>query len=459
MSRGVSNPVVVWDISERPDKKSPYIVRWKYLGKEGYKPFKLKGQAKAFHAALLTAANNGERFSSETLEPVSWAMAEMTIANVAKGFVDSIKSKWAPKTRSSNLPPIAEALVLLVPKRAPSPPAGIIADICDWLMSDGGSCPAWLSRHSIHISECTKEVCLDAMEVLTKKRVVKPGKSPDRNPNTVNRYRRAISQLFAYATKRELIAYNPWPQVERGKKTRSAMPKKVADRPRPSAEQVLETIAQLRNHQPISKDYQTLAYLIWHTGMRPSEARALRIEMCVLPESGLGSAAIAESVQGGSKRYWMSHDKAIDLPKTGEIRQIPLSPEIVKIIREHIGERRTGLVCQSRNGKPISETNFERAWRRVRGATNEWRLYDLRHTHATMAVRAGASPDKVAQWLGHDKEVLIEVYFGELPDDEATALSIYERGFFAQKSEPKTPVSRQKPRKKSTRPSKKTKKR
>ena len=459
MSRGVSNPVVVWDLTERPDKKSPYIVRWKYLGREGYKPFKLKGQAKTFHAALVTAASNGERFSSETLEPVSWAMAEMNVANVAKEFVDSIKSKWAPKTRASNLPPIAEALILLVPKRAPTPPLGMIEDICNWLMSDGGSCPTWLSRHSLNIAECTRDVCFDTMEKLTKKRVTKTGESPDRNPNTVNRYRRAVSQLFGYAARRELITYNPWPQAERGKKTRSGMTKKVADRQRPSAEQGLETIAQLKNHQPISKDYQTLAYLIWHTGMRPSEARALRIEMCVLPESGLGSAAIAESVQGGSKRYWMDHDKAIDLPKTGNIRQIPLSPELVKIIREHISDRRAGLIFQSRNGKPISETNFERAWRRVRGTTNAWRLYDLRHTHATMAVRAGASPDKIAQWLGHDKEVLMNIYFGELPDDEAVALSIYESGLFAKKTAVTAPKSRPKTSKKSKRSANTTKKR
>jgi integrase len=458
MVRRFTSPVRVWDIITRPDKPSPYVVRWIYLRKEHTRSFRLKSQADDFRVALISAINNRERFSAETGEPVSWALEEMTIANVAKTFVDSYKLRWAPKTRSSNLPPLAEALVLLVPKRAPAPPDDIRAAICDWLMSDDGDCPAWLAKHSLSVPECTPDVCSDVMNELTKKRDASgAGASRLRGANTVNRYRRAIGQLFGYATKRELFTSNPWPQADRGKKTRAetnAVP--VAKRSRPSAEQVIATIAKLKNHQPHSKDIQTLAWIIWHTGMRPAEARALRIEHCLLPETGLGQVVIAEAVQGGSKRFWMEHEQKIGQTKTGTTRTMPLNPELVRIIREHVGERTSGLICRTRNGDPISESNFERAWARVRGAGNTWRLYDLRHTHATMAVRAGASPDKVAQWLGHDKEVLMSIYFGELPDDDATARRIYETGPFTVEVDgnrtemaPKSPASRRKTARKS----------
>jgi hypothetical protein len=76
-----------------------------------------------------------------------------------------------------------------------------------------------------------------------------------------------------------------------------------------------------------------------------------------------------------------------------------------------------------------------------------------------MAVRAGASPDKVAKWLGNSKEVLVNVYLGELPDDEAVALSIYESGLFAKKTTVTTPKSRPKTSKKSKRSVNTTKKR
>jgi integrase len=467
MTRSTGDRVRVWKIRERPDKASPFRVRWSYLGKEHDRAFQLESEAELFKSRLITAINNYERFSVETGEPVSWALKDMTIAKVAKTFVDSIKLRWAPKTRSSNLPPIAEALVLLVPKRAPAPPADILTAICDWLMSDNGDCPAWLAKHSLSVPECTPPVCSEVMDQLTKKRTTTgTGASRLRSANTVNRYRRAISQLFSYATKRELFTSNPWPQVERGKKkTRSetnAVP--IAQRSRPSAEQVVETIGKLKNHQPISKDYQVLAWIVWHTGMRPAEARALRIEMCVLPEQGLGQVFISEAVQGGPKRYFLDDEDRIGQTKTGNVRSMPLNPELVRIIREHIGERKSGLICRTRNGGLISETNFERAWARVRGESNKWRIYDLRHTHATLAVRAGASPDKVAQWLGHDKEVLMSIYFGELPDDEATARRIYETGPFTveidgnqPKTAPKRATSRTKKAQKPKRPAKKTK--
>jgi len=459
MSRRRQRTVVLFDIQERSDKKRPYYVRWSYAGRETSRAFEFKTDAKDFWTDLRDAIKDGERFSTETLQPVSWELEDRTIAKISKEFVDSVKSKWAPKTRQSNLWPIAEALVLLVPKRAATPPDFIHQSICDWLMSDGGQCPSWLNRHSLSLAECTREVCSDAMAKLEKKRVVAKGESPNKSPNTVNRYRRAVSQVFGYAARRDLLTYNPWPQAERGKKTRAEQTTEVSARQRPSADQILDNIAKMRNHKPSSRDYQTAANIIWHTGMRPSEARALRIENCVLPDTGLGSAFVEDNVQGGTKRFWMSHDKQIDLPKTGLKRRIPLSPEIVAIIKEHIGDRTTDLICRTQDGGLISETNLERAWARCRGEMSSVRLYDLRHTHATMAVRAGASPDKVAKWLGNSKEVLVNIYLGELPDDEAVALSIYESGLFAKKTTVTTPKSRPKTSKKSKRSVNTTKKR
>jgi len=178
----------------------------------------------------------------------------------------------------------------------------------------------------------------------------------------------------------------------------------------------------------------------------------------------MGQVQISESVKEAAQRFFRERDKKIGPTKTGIVRSMPLSPELVQLIRAHIGERTTGLICHNRNGHPVGMSNLQRAWVNARGEGNQWRIYDLRHTHATLAVRAGASPDKVAQWLGHDKEVLMNIYFGELPDDEATARRIYETGPFnvevgtnQTKSAPKTAASGRKTTKKSKRPSKKPK--
>ena len=115
MSRRRQRTVVLFDIQERSDKKRPYYVRWSYAGRETSRAFEFKTDAKDFWTDLRDAIKDGERFSTETLQPVSWELEDRTIAKISKEFVDSVKSKWAPKTRQSNLWPIAEALVLLVP--------------------------------------------------------------------------------------------------------------------------------------------------------------------------------------------------------------------------------------------------------------------------------------------------------------------------------------------------------
>lgn len=456
MAQGARNAVFIRKVKRRKDKlKRQWYFSWSFAGRETSRSFQTEGQAEKERARLMMAVDSGERFSHETLLPVSWSFENLTVAKVAKEFVDVMKPKWAPKTRQSNLWPIAEALVILVPKRASSPPDGIYQDILDWLMEDDKECPMWLARNSRDIRECTESVCTPAMDQLS----VRRESSTYKSANTVTRYRRAVRQLFEFAAKREYLSTNTWPQAARGKKTRAEMAPNSKSREKLTVDQILDIIAKMKNHQPTSRDYRTLAYIIWYTGMRPSEARALRIEMCILPNKGTGSATVAENVQGGHKRFWMDHDKPIDLPKTGEIRTVPLTEDLVTIIREHIGTRTSGLICQTKDGKTISEANFERAWSRCRNEGSTYRLYDLRHTHASLAIRAGASPDKIAQWLGNSKDVLIQYYLEELADDEARAMAIYEGGLFSRRSEAKTAVSRPKTRKKAKPPVKKAKKR
>ena len=74
----------------RPDKPSPWVVRWRVGGatKLGSRSFKHLGDAKRFHRQLENAADDGERFDSETLLPVSMlaAAATTSIADIAFRF-------------------------------------------------------------------------------------------------------------------------------------------------------------------------------------------------------------------------------------------------------------------------------------------------------------------------------------------------------------------------------------
>ena len=46
----------------RTGKRKPYVIRWRVSGKQSYKSFQYVAEARQFHARLLTAASNGERF-------------------------------------------------------------------------------------------------------------------------------------------------------------------------------------------------------------------------------------------------------------------------------------------------------------------------------------------------------------------------------------------------------------
>ena len=84
-----------------------------------------------------------------------------------------------------------------------------------------------------------------------------------------------------------------------------------------------------------------------------------------------------------------------------------------------------GLVFTSSLGRPIHESKFLgrhfRPLLRSIGLPNI-RLYDLRHTAATLALAAGVSPRIVSEQLGHASVTFtLEVYSHVLPHMQDTA--------------------------------------
>jgi integrase len=429
MGRRQASPVRVFDkIAERPDKKSPFIVRWVVNGEEHAQSFKLKSQARAYQARLITAIADHERFSTETGTPVSWEMSNLTAAVLCHQWVSSKKSQWEVKTRESNVAPLAEMLVELVPARSPKPSSGIFQEIAKWLMSDDASCPAWLAKNSLPLDQCTPAACQDAMNRLSHYLDGVDRSTTLKKATTVTRYRRACRAFFDYVVKRDLLESNPWPMAPRGKRTRKErVTKSIRVDLLPSLEEASAAVERVRSHQPGSKNYQLICAMVLYAGFRPSEARALCIEKCKLPREGWGEATIDEAVKQVSRLYGLADDDEIGAPKTDE-RIVPLPPVLVAMIREHVGTRTSGLICPGPKGKPVDLSRLDRAWRRARGDAS-WRIYDLRHAHATIALRAGVPAVEVARRLGHSVEVLHSTYEGAMPGDTSTGNALLEAAF------------------------------
>ena len=94
------------------------------------------------------------------------------------------------------------------------------------------------------------------------------------------------------------------------------------------------------------------------------------------------------------------------------------------------GEDRAGVVFTRANGRPVhphvlSQT-FERV--RVRAGLPRIRLHDLRHTHATLLLKAGAPLKVVSERLGHSSPAFtMAVYQHVLPGMQRDAARIFAR--------------------------------
>ncbi|HEV2826380.1 MAG TPA: site-specific integrase [Pyrinomonadaceae bacterium] len=135
-------------------------------------------------------------------------------------------------------------------------------------------------------------------------------------------------------------------------------------------------------------------------------------------------------------------------PKTSRSRRtIPLPPSMAVALVEHKrrqSEERMklgadwqdhGLVFTTPLGSPLNISNltskhFKPALRRA-GLPTTVRLYDLRHTCATLLLCAGENPKVVSERLGHASIVLtLDVYSHVLPDMQRAATDKLENLLF-----------------------------
>jgi integrase len=177
---------------------------------------------------------------------------------------------------------------------------------------------------------------------------------------------------------------------------------------------------------------------LWHllamTGMRRGEALGLRWEDVDL-EAGRLSV----------RRALIPNGKVVNVsePKTARGRRsIALDPETVLVLREQAARQLdnqqrkddewhdTGLVFTKEDGEAwhpeVASRFFRQAVRQA--ALPTIRLHDLRHTHATLALRAGIHPKVVSERLGHATiAITLDTYSHAIPAmQEEAAVRIAE---------------------------------
>src|SRR5665647_780991 len=176
---------------------------------------------------------------------------------------------------------------------------------------------------------------------------------------------------------------------------------------------------------------------IWHllamTGMRRGEALGLRWEDVDL-EAGRVSVRRALIPNGAVV--------VVSEPKTAKGRRsVALDPETVEVLKRQAARQLedqdrkgdawtdTGLVFTKEDGEAWHPEVVSRFFRSAvkRSRLPEIRLHDLRHTHATLALRAGIHPKVVSERLGHATiAITLDTYSHAIPamqEEEAVLIA------------------------------------
>jgi integrase len=127
--------------------------------------------------------------------------------------------------------------------------------------------------------------------------------------------------------------------------------------------------------------------------------------------------------------------KALKQRPLDAVREVPLPPALVTRLHAHLQRwpDPTGRVFVTGGGRPPTSTNYGPIWIRARNSLwpaghplAETTVYDLRHSAATMMLRAGVVPAEVARRLGHSVEVLMRVYAGVFADERERANALID---------------------------------
>jgi integrase len=168
------------------------------------------------------------------------------------------------------------------------------------------------------------------------------------------------------------------------------------------------------------------------TGMRPSEYLALKWSDI---DWQRGAASVCRTIQHSKAGFLFD-----DTKRKRSRRVVKLQDFVVKALTNLRNTQsiasNTGcqvehdLIFRSGTGSPLRQRNVKREFRRLLEAAGirPIRLYDLRHTAATLAVAAGVSVKVISDQLGHASiSFTLERYSHVLPSIQDEAAASVER--------------------------------
>ena len=184
-------------------------------------------------------------------------------------------------------------------------------------------------------------------------------------------------------------------------------------------------------------DYYVYFATLLYTGLRRGELLALRWRNLDLGSGKLSVVETAYKLGNGEYR--------IKEPKTSQSRRTVILPssliELFKVYRfdQELLRIQLGISLNADDfvfirpdGSPINPSAVTLAFRRIikRAGLRDIRIHDLRHTHATLMLKAGIHPKVVSERLGHANiGITLDIYSHVLPGLQEAAAEKFDRIF------------------------------
>jgi integrase len=417
--------------------RRPYGVRWVTAGREHSEWFTTKALATKHLSTLQSAANRGEAFDIATGLPESLYREQnsRTLLQIAQRFVEAEWPDASPNTRCRHVDTLAVNVGAFLRESRNAPPLREIRRALTGylLQPDRGSAKvdertaevaAWIVEHSRPVNELAdQEECAGLIRRLGMNLNGKPAA-----PLTVRTRRGALFHALQYAVRIGELNSNPLLLVKSGRsQTTTEVDPRVVVNPKQAA-QLLAAVTYVGTMGRGRYEYLYAFFAsMYYAALRPAEANWLRESDCKLPDTGWGELVLSRTAARTSARYigtgktW--EERTLKKRAAGTVRVVPIPPQLVVILREHIerlGTTSDGRLFRGQQlGEPINPSIYTIAWKQARviGLSPEQaasplarRPYDLRHAAVSTWLAAGVPVAEVAERAGHTVEVLLKVY-------------------------------------------------
>lgn len=434
-----------WAIQHKKSRRRPYGVRWITEGHEHSAWFTLKVQADARRSDLMQAARRGEPFDITTGLPESEyrALNAKSLLQVVQAFIDHEWERAAPNTRRRFVDTMAVAVAAFVKADRAAPDERVLRRALTTCLlpsnqrgraldAEHAAAARWIEKASRPVRDLVDKLEAERLlQALSRNLGGKPAASW-----TMRTRRGVLHHVLTHGVNAGYLEINPVTGTKFGvQQGNTEVDPRVVLNPR-QARQVLAAVTYAGDRAYLYAFFATMYY----GALRPSEVNRLREEDCKLPETGWGELILEKSASRANARYtdsgatWEVRD--LKRRAQGAIRPVPIPPQLVGILREHIetfGTTEDGRLFRGKiSDGPVNATVYTDAWDKARkiglspaqyasplGADP----YDLRHAAVSTWLTAGVPAAEVAERAGHTVDVLLKVYARCLDGQRGTSNS------------------------------------